>query len=123
VKRALALCALLAAGCALQERGDYLVGRECTARNMDRDCDPGQRCLPHEFANDRYDDFRCRDRASFEFIGDREPPIAYCDETMGFICPGDLVCNADRIRVDATTRRRVCKLKDDLFSPPLDGGM
>jgi hypothetical protein len=72
--------------------------------------------------NDRYEELYCRSRASFEPTGDREPPIAYCDEAREFFCPGDLECNADRVRLDATTRRRVCKLPGDIFSPPVDGG-
>ena len=107
--------------CSLQERGDFLLGRDC---EEDRDCDleKDERCLPHAYVNDRYEDLRCRNRDSFERTGNREPPIAYCDESKYF-CPGDLECNADRVRNDASARRRVCKLPGDIFSPPLDGGM
>jgi hypothetical protein len=105
--------------CSLSERNDFLIGRDCEG---DRDCETGERCLPHDYVNDRYEDLRCRSRASFEPTNDREPPIAYCDEAREFFCPGDLECNADRVRLDATARRRVCKLPGDIFSPPVDGG-
>lgn len=106
--------------CALEERTDFLVGRACEQTTV-TGCDPGQSCLPHALDREGYTDYRCRDRASFEPIGGREAPLAYCDDDK-WRCPGNLVCNADRVRVDATTRRRVCKRADDIFSPPIDGG-
>ncbi len=111
---------LFFAACTLDQRGDFLVGREC---DDDESCDQGQRCLPHDFVNDRYDDFRCRDRASFEPTPSYAPPLAFCDEEESYFCPGDLECNAERVRLDSSTRRRVCKLPGDTFSPPTDAGI
>jgi len=118
----LALVALAAlSGCGLSERADFLVGRQCdpTAATP---CDEAQSCLPHRYADGELDEFRCRDRASFEPRGGQEAPLAYCDEAEGYLCPGDLVCNADRIRLDAGFRPRVCKPDGDPFAPPLDAG-
>ncbi len=117
-----ALGMLLIAGCGLQERADFLIGRQCGAGNAEA-CDEGQACLPHQL-EPRIGDFRCRDEDSFDpqRFG-QEPPRAFCDEARGFICPGDLVCNADRIRADGGPRPLVCKRPDDVFSPPLDGGV
>ena len=106
-------CSLLA--CGLEERADFLIGRQCD-QNGD-ECDEGQACLPHRI--EPYSDFRCRDRASFEPIDGREPPLAYCNADIP--CPGDLVCNADRIRVGGEDRPLVCKRSDDVFAPPLEG--
>jgi hypothetical protein len=105
--------------CSLEERADFLIGRECSA---DDGCDEGQKCLPHAYFDGDFHDFRCRDRASFEPIEGREAPLAYCDAERDLICPAGLVCNADRVRQDAAIRRMVCKHPDDVFSPPLDGG-
>lgn len=118
---ALLLLPLLGA-CSLEERADFMIGRECD-RNDPRGCDTGQRCLPHVYNGEMMDDFRCRDRASFEPIGRRDAPLAYCDPSAGLTCPGDLVCNADRVRIDSGIRRLVCKRPDDIFAPPLDGGV
>jgi hypothetical protein len=108
-------------GCSLMERADLLVGRACEP-TLDAPCDPGQACLPHQRLEGRYEDHRCRDRRSFEPTNGEEAPLAFCDEAAGYVCPGDLICNADRIRADGGPRPRVCKLPDDLFGPPLDGG-
>ncbi len=110
---------LVLVGCGLEEREDFLVGRQCPPPPSNS-CDPGQSCLPHRWTS-QPDDFRCRDRSSFLPIGDREAPLAYCDDQL-YRCPGDLVCNADRVRVDASVRLRVCRRPDDIFAPPLDGG-
>jgi hypothetical protein len=107
---------LFAASCGIQERDDFLIGRQCDPSN--NICDPEQFCLPHE--DDPIGDFRCRDRESFEPINGQEPPLAYCNAEIP--CPGDLVCNADRIRVDGGRRPLVCKRPDDVFAPPLEGG-
>src|SRR6185503_2224825 len=96
-----ALLLLCLSACSLQENDDYRVGRECNENNGDRDCDPGERCLPHKWES-QPTNFRCRNRASFVQVGDREPPLAFCDENLNFYCPGDLVCNPDRVREDAT---------------------
>lgn len=120
MKHALCFVLVLAgASCTLDQRGDYLVGRECAD---DESCDQGQSCLPHRWVSGRPDNLRCRDRASFEPTPTYAPPLAFCDESLGFICPGDLECNAERVRLDADTRRRVCKLPGDTFSPPTDAG-
>jgi hypothetical protein len=108
--------ALAFAACGLEERSDFLIGRQCD-RNGE-DCDPGQECLPHQ-SDPSLQDFRCRDRASFEPIEGQDPPLAYCNADI--TCPGDLVCNADRIRVDGGLRPLVCKRPDDVFAPPLEG--
>jgi hypothetical protein len=113
----------LVAACALQERADYLIGRECS-RGDSKTCDQGEVCLPHSIVHDVLGDYRCRSRASFDPIDGREAPLAYCDPSMMLNCPGDLVCNADRVREDATTRHLVCTRSDSPFSPPLpDGGV
>ena len=109
------LFVFLLASCGLEERDDFLIGRQC-----DRDgeeCDEGQECLPHE--ESPLGDYRCRDRASFEQIDGREPPLAYCNAMIE--CPADLVCNADRIRTDTDRRPLVCTRPDDVFAPPLEG--
>ena len=116
----LILALLSAAGCGLNERDDYLVGRPCTPGVADV-CDEGQVCLPHEWSADGPGAYRCRSAASFQQVGNEEAPLAYCDDTM-FFCPAGLVCNADRIREDAGFRQRVCKLAGDPFAPPLDAG-
>lgn len=109
------------AACSLEERADFLIGRICN-REDPRSCDEGQECLPHTASGPDLDDFRCRDLASFAPIEGREAPLAYCDPEDGITCPAGLVCNADRVRLDATTRRLVCKPPDDVFAPPWDGG-
>jgi hypothetical protein len=119
--RAALLFVAFAFACSLEERGDFLIGRECD-ENDPASCDPGQKCLPHKYRDGEYLDFRCRDFASFEPLQGREAPLALCDDQRGYICPSGLVCNADRVRQDAGTRRLVCKHPDDVFSPPLDGG-
>ena len=105
---------LLVAACGIQERNDFLIGRQCDP--SDNRCDPGQACLPHE---PDLTDYRCRDRESFEPINGQEPPLAYCNAEIE--CPDDLVCNADRIRLDGGRRPLVCKRPDDVFAPPLEG--
>ena len=105
------------AGCGVDERADFLIGRECI-RGDPETCDPGQACLPHTQRGESLIDYRCRDEASFLVPG---APIAYCSDNDP--CPGDLVCNADRVRIDASVRALVCKPIDDLFSPPYDGGV
>lgn len=111
-----------APACSLEERSDFLVGRACSPERRES-CDEAEACLPHALVGGRMEDFRCRDRASFEPVGGREPPLAYCDERLGVACPADLVCNADRVRLDVSERPLVCKFPDDVFSPPLDGGL
>jgi hypothetical protein len=118
---ALFVGALLLAGCALQERDDYLIGRPCDP-GLGEACDPGQVCLPHAVTNGMYTAHRCRSAASFEPVGGQEAPLAYCDEAAGFVCPAGLECNADRIRQDGGYRLTVCKRPGDPFAPPLDGG-
>jgi hypothetical protein len=124
-RTALALLALaVISACELQERGDFLIGRMC---DDDKGCDPGQVCLPHEIVGGQFSNFLCRDSASFAVMQNREPPLAYCGpdplNNKVYKCPGDLVCNADRVREDATTRPLVCTTKNSIFSPPYDGGM
>jgi hypothetical protein len=110
------------AACSIKERDDFLIGRTCFPEDATT-CDDGQRCLPHAYVEDELDDFRCRGPASFELINGREPPLAYCDEARGFECPGELVCNADRLRESAgdepAERNRVCQKPDNPFAPPL----
>ena len=107
-----------AAGCGVEERDDFLIGRRCI-REIAEDCDPGQLCLPHVWrGRQSFSDFRCRDEASFM---NPDAPLAYCNEDNP--CPGELVCNVDRVRIDASVRPRVCKSRDDLFAPPFDGGV
>ncbi len=115
VMRFLLLIVVLAAACGLEERTDFLIGRQCDRNRSD--CDPGAECLPHK--HDPFADFRCRDRASFEPIDNQEAPLAYCNADIA--CPGDLVCNADRIREGTGRRLMVCKRPDDVFAPPLEG--
>ena len=110
---------VLAAGCGLSERGDFLVGRQCDPTNGSS-CDEGQACLPHSVVEGDLDEFRCRSAASFDPVRGVEAPLAYCNEE--YECPAPLVCNADRIRVDGGFRRTVCKRDDDPFAPPLDAG-
>ena len=112
---------LLLVSCGLRESDDFLIGRRCEVMDS-MPCDQGQLCLPHAVSADRLVDFRCRDRASFERIGNQEAPLAHCDESMGLVCPPDLICSADRIRLDAGLRWLVCKMKDDVFQPPLGEG-
>ena len=108
------LLLLWLAACGIEERPDFLIGRQCDPEA--EICDPGQGCLPHK---PDLTDYRCRDRASFEPINGQEPPLAYCN--VDIPCPGDLVCNADRIRADGGRRPLVCKRPDDVFAPPLEG--
>jgi hypothetical protein len=97
---------LLPAGCGLDERDDFLLGRPCTTdRN---DCDPGQRCLPHRRVEARFDAFFCRSAESFTQPWSAELPLAYCDPDRGLDCPGNVFCAPDRIRLDAGPRARVC---------------
>ncbi len=106
------------AGCGVDERADFLIGRQCVPSDP-ATCDPEQACLPHVWrGGERFSDYRCRDEASF-LVPDA--PLAYCGPSDP--CPGRLVCNADRVRIDASTRPLVCKTDDDLFAPPLDGGV
>jgi hypothetical protein len=109
---------VLFGACGLKERPDFLIGRQC-AQEADPSCDEGQKCLPHSIGSSGFGNFRCRDRESFELVDGQEPPPAYCDDDNP--CPGDLVCNADRIREDSGRRPLVCKRPDDVFNPPLEG--
>ncbi|MCB9654358.1 MAG: hypothetical protein H6729_09550 [Deltaproteobacteria bacterium] len=111
---------MLVASCGLNERGDFLVGRSC--RLEAHQCDEGQVCLPHSLRSGEYADYFCRDQRSFEPLGGVEPPLAYCDDSTNLRCPGALVCNADRVRLDASVRAYVCKRADDAFAPSYDGG-
>ncbi len=104
-------------GCRLDERDDFLIGRICS-RVGTNSCDEGQSCLPHSYLNGRPDEYRCRDRQSFEPIGGVEPPLAYCNPAEMFFCPDGLECLPDRIRLDGGARRLVCKRPGDQFSPP-----
>lgn len=114
--RRLIVIALLCGACDLEERDDFLIGRECEPE-VSESCDPGQRCLPHLYDGLRPDDFRCRDRASFDPLGDgKEPPLAYCNET--YPCPGDLECRPDRVRMDAGLRHTICQRPGAPFGPP-----
>lgn len=118
--------ALTLLACDIEERDDFLVGRVCDP-DLSSACDPGQRCLPHMFEDDRLFDFRCRDVASFERVDGIEPPLAYCDSEGSLVCPGSMVCRPDRIRSSPdggfSVRRLVCQSPDSPFGPPLpDGG-
>lgn len=118
-----ALVAVLGVGGCLAERDDFLVGRTCSFTQVS-DCDEGQVCLPHAYTNNRPDDFRCRDRASFSPVDGRDGPIAFCDPALGLRCPAGIVCGPGRIRADSGPRRPICKSVDDGFGPPLvDGGV
>ena len=119
IARIMVLAALGSAlGCGIDERSDFLIGRQCV-RGDPRSCDPGQVCLAHSWRGGQtFTDYRCRDEASF-LVPDA--PIAYCSDAEP--CPGDLVCNADRVRIDTSVRPLVCKTADDPFAPPLDGGV
>ncbi len=104
-------------GCGVDERSDFLVGRRCTPG--EGHCDPGQACLAHVWRGGlTFTDYRCRDEASLLPI---DAPLAYCNENEP--CPGSLICNADRVRIDAAIRPLVCNDPDDFFSPPADAGM
>ncbi len=112
----LAICLALSS-CGFSDRGDFLVGRECDPA-IEQTCDAGQACLPHEWGAVARD-FRCRDAASFEPVQGVEPPLAYCDDEMAFVCPVGLVCRADRVRErDGGLRRTVCQKPADAFGPP-----
>lgn len=123
MRRAAVLAVVVLAACGLEERDDFLIGRQCDLA-ADQPCDEGQVCLPHAYTEGRLTEPRCRDRASFEPIAGRPAPLAYCDEAQGYVCPAGLVCNADRIRLDAGYRAKVCKRPrpEDPFAPPLDAG-
>ncbi|MEL6186953.1 MAG: hypothetical protein AAFU79_20195 [Myxococcota bacterium] len=108
------------AGCELPERADLLVGRTCVFGQMSA-CDPRQVCLPHAFDETRPMDFRCRDTASFAVREGREPPVAYCDPDLGWICPEGLSCRVGRIRADVGVRRPECRPVDAPFGPPVEG--
>lgn len=113
-------------GCGLEERDDFLIGRACDPEQSSA-CDPGQRCLPHQVADGLFQDFRCRDVASFERVDGLEPPLAYCDEAGTYVCPGSMVCRPDRIRSSPdggfSVRRLVCQSPDSPFGPPPDAGI
>jgi hypothetical protein len=51
-----------------------------------------------------------------------EPPLAYCDAEGSLLCPGELVCQPDRIRSAPdggfAVRRLVCQSADSPFGPP-----
>lgn len=109
-------------GCGLAERDDFMVGRRCEPESAEA-CDDEQQCLPHAYTGGRPTDFRCRDVDSFQIAPNgQEPPLAFCAPEDGLICPGNLICNAGRIRMDSGARRRICKLPDSRFGPPLDAG-
>lgn len=122
IRTLLGLCVGLSLlpACALEERSDYLVGRQCRPTGTEATCDPDQACLPHRWTDRGPENFRCRDRASFEPIGGEEPPLAYCSDE--YPCPPDTECRPDRIRQDINVRPYVCKLEGDVFSPPVDSG-
>ena len=105
-------------GCELSEREDFLVGRSCEPDEV-LSCDEGQVCLPHRLNGQMPLDFRCRDASSFlPTANGREPPIAYCIESEGILCPEGIECGASRIRVDLGIRSSVCRPPDDTFGPP-----
>lgn len=106
--------------CSLDERSDYLIGRQCRPDDPEQSCDPLQACLPHRQSDRGLENFRCRDKASFEPIAGEEPPLAYCNDQH--LCPPGVECRPDRLRVDIMIRPLVCKLPGDVFSPPADGG-
>ena len=113
------IAAMAVAGCDLEERADYLIGRVCDPI-ASSSCEGEQVCLPHRFEGNAPADFRCRDAASFDPVEGKEPPLAYCDEEDDLRCPGDLVCRADRLRAsDGGYRRRVCQKPEDPFGPPV----
>jgi hypothetical protein len=121
--RVLSLALLIAlSACSLEERTDFLIGRTCDP-NAPSSCDPGEACLPHAIDIHGFEDFRCRDRASFQPINDQDPPLAYCDNAK-YQCPPGTVCNADRIRnLDGGLRPLVCQLPNGTLGPPLDGSV
>ena len=106
--RVLTLLILLAGGCSIEERADFLIGRRCGGA---ADCDPGQSCLPHTYEEPNgATDYRCRDAASFDVFADRnEPPLAYC-EPGKWECPEGVSCVPDRVRSDVGVRRLVCRV-------------
>ncbi len=109
---------LLLGACELDERTDFLLGRECDEARLDT-CDPGDACLPHQWLSDGPREFRCRSEASFSpLTGGGEPPLAYCSRDHA--CPGTTVCRADRVRPipDGGIRREVCQDADSPFGPP-----
>lgn len=121
MRAALLMIALLSTGgCELDERTDFLLGRECDRERLDT-CDPGDACLPHVWLADGPRDFRCRSEASFAAgAGEGEPPLAYCSAERQLTCPGSTVCRADRVRPlpDGGIRREVCQDADSPFGPP-----
>lgn len=121
MRAALLTIALLSiSGCELDERTDFLLGRECDLERTDT-CDPGDVCLPHTWLADGPRDFRCRSEASFAAgAGGGEPPLAYCSAARRLTCPGSTVCRADRVRPlpDGGIRREVCQDADSPFGPP-----
>jgi hypothetical protein len=110
----------LAVGCGLDERGDFLVGRACVP-DAQAPCDDGQVCLPHAITPDEIGaDFRCRDAASFvRGVDNDEPPLAYCDQRLGWRCPEGTRCEPDRVRElsAGTLRRTVCVTPGSPFGP------
>ena len=114
-----ALVVAALAACELDERTDFLLGRECDPANAADTCDPGDSCLPHSWLGDGPRDYRCRSAASIGAGTGAEPPLAYCDHDT-LLCPGDTVCRADRVRPlpDGGIRREVCQLADSPFGPP-----
>jgi hypothetical protein len=114
---ALLFCSLFGA-CDLDERTDFLLGRECDPEHPADTCGTDDACLPHSWPSDGPRDFRCRSAASIGGTG-AEPPLAYCDHDK-FVCPGDTVCRADRVRPlpAGGIRREVCQLADSPFGPP-----
>ena len=116
MRRLLVLLSVLGGACGIQETPDFLIGRSCVPQTSE--CDPLQACLPHSWGASP-GDFRCRDANSLEPIQGVEPPLAYCDEEMGFVCPPETVCNVDRVRgYDQGIRRMVCQKPGSPFSPP-----
>jgi hypothetical protein len=115
---AICLAVVSVSSCALEERDDFLIGRACD-RDLPDSCDASQVCLPHGFTGEDPSDFRCRDEASFARVMGKEPPLAYCDDDRGLVCPGTMVCLPDRVRErDGGIRREVCQPKDSPFAPP-----
>lgn len=110
--------ALLLGACDLDERADFLLGRECEP-GLAETCDTNDACLPHTWVGAEGRDFRCRSEASFVSTGESEPPLAYCAPPR-YACPGTTVCRADRVRPvpDGGIRRQVCQAADSPFGPP-----
>ena len=106
------------AACELDERPDFLLGRECDPEFTDT-CEAGEVCLPHAWLSSGPRDFYCRSELSVVGDGQAEPPLAYCDAEQ-YLCPGTTVCRADRVRPlpEGGIRREVCQSATSPFGPP-----